>query len=211
MGHPHTGARFRLAQEPGCSGCFPLPSCWDKELHARRRCSDPAVGMRELRAEMLLDMSGTVLAGGLSRRFGQPKATYMLNGKPMLLYPLSTLLSLCREVMVVGRPDVPLPPLPSEVSYHVDALPLRHPATGIVTALRHAAFPLVFVCAATSLLKVCLFAPPLVDLRRLLRTGATEEDIIGAIHNALQRKAVEHPPAEELSSVPTLPMTVIGG
>jgi molybdenum cofactor biosynthesis protein A len=64
---------------------------------------------------------------------------------------------------------------------------------------------------ATGLLKVCLFAPPLVDLRRLLRTGATEEDIIGAIHNALQRKAVEHPPAEELSSVPTLPMTVIGG
>ncbi len=92
-------------------------------------------------------MSGAVLAGGLSRRFGQPKATYVLNGKPMLLHTLDALLSVSREVMVVGRTDVPLPPLPSGVSFYADILTLRHPATGIATALHYATFPLVFVCA----------------------------------------------------------------
>ncbi len=87
---------------------------------------------------------------------------------------------------------------------------------GWISLIAPISAPFCYSCSrlrvtATGLLKLCLFAPPVIDLRRLLRSGAAAEDIVEAIRNALQHKAAEHPPVEELSSAPTLPMTVIGG
>ena len=94
-----------------------------------------------------MNLTGAVLAGGRSRRFGQPKATYEWHGKPMLLYPLEALAEVCTERLVVARPDTPLPALPNEVRLYYDEFPFQHPLSGLLTALRRASCPLLFVCA----------------------------------------------------------------
>jgi|FaiFalFF_MnMetaG_3_1042247.scaffolds.fasta_scaffold05657_4 molybdenum cofactor guanylyltransferase len=94
-----------------------------------------------------MNLTGAVLAGGRSRRFGQPKAIYEWKGKPMLLYPLEALAEVCHERLVVARPDTPLPALPNAVHLYYDEFPFQHPLSGLLTALRRASYPLVFVCA----------------------------------------------------------------
>jgi len=94
-----------------------------------------------------MNITGAVLAGGRSRRFGQPKACFELAGKPMLLHTLDALQPICAERLVVAKPDTPLPPLPPDVRLVFDEREIQHPLSGILTALRHARFEWVFLCA----------------------------------------------------------------
>ncbi len=52
---------------------------------------------------------GLVLAGGRGDRFGRPKATVMLDGLTLVERAVAALVPHCGRVLVVGRPDVPLP------------------------------------------------------------------------------------------------------
>ena len=52
---------------------------------------------------------GLVLAGGAGRRFGRPKATVLLDGQTLVERAVAALAPHCRAVVVVGRPEVPLP------------------------------------------------------------------------------------------------------
>ena len=52
---------------------------------------------------------GLVLAGGAGRRFGRPKATVILDGRTLVERAVAALAPHCGRVLVVGRPEVPLP------------------------------------------------------------------------------------------------------
>lgn len=59
--------------------------------------------------------------------------------------------------------------------------------------------------------KTCLFLPPNLDLKSMLRGCATDEDLQSAIHGALQAKWKEHPPMDRWSQLDSLSMVQIGG
>src|SRR5690242_14902178 len=58
----------------------------------------------ELMPQRLLSVAGFVLAGGLSRRMGRPKAALLLGDETMLARQVRLLKSVSRSVAVVGRP-----------------------------------------------------------------------------------------------------------
>jgi molybdopterin-guanine dinucleotide biosynthesis protein A len=88
---------------------------------------------------------GCVLAGGLGRRLGAPKASAMLAGRPLISYPLAALAEVCGRVAVVCKADTELPQLELERWDEPDEP--RHPRAGMAHALERATGP-VLVCAA---------------------------------------------------------------
>jgi molybdopterin-guanine dinucleotide biosynthesis protein A len=85
-----------------------------------------------------------VLAGGLGRRMGTPKATAPLGGRPLIAYPLEALASVCGHVVVVAKRDTELPP---GLDRWDEPDEPRHPIAGITHALERANAP-ILVCAA---------------------------------------------------------------
>ena len=73
---------------------------------------------------------GLVLAGGAGVRFGRPKATVVLDGETMVERAVSALAPRCGRVVVVGRPEVPLP-VPSVDDRPGPDCPLNALATGL--------------------------------------------------------------------------------
>jgi len=80
------------------------------------------------------NLSGFVLAGGESRRMGQPKHRLVLGGETLLERQLRLLRPVCRSVTVIGLSELP-PDL--RVSALPDELPGRGPLGGIFTGLLH--------------------------------------------------------------------------
>ena len=78
-----------------------------------------------------------VLAGGLSRRMGTPKALVPLGGRPLLAWPLAAAAEAGLEVVVVAKPGSRLPPLDVPV-WDEPERPV-HPLCGLVAALERAA------------------------------------------------------------------------
>lgn len=89
-------------------------------------------------------MIGVVLAGGLGRRMGAPKATARLAGRPLIAYPLAALGQVCEQVVVVAKRDSELP---AGIERWDEPDDPRHPVAGITHALERARTP-VLVCAA---------------------------------------------------------------
>jgi molybdopterin-guanine dinucleotide biosynthesis protein A len=78
-------------------------------------------------------IDGCVLAGGPGRRLGRPKADVLLGATTLVERAVATLRARCREVVVVSRPGVALPPLEVPVVFDrpgPDA-PLVAVATGL--------------------------------------------------------------------------------
>jgi len=82
-----------------------------------------------------------VLAGGLSRRMGAPKATVLLAGRPLIAWPLAAAAEAGLEAVVVAKPGSALPPL--EVPVWAEPAAPSHPLTGLVAALERAEGPVV--------------------------------------------------------------------
>jgi molybdenum cofactor guanylyltransferase len=89
-------------------------------------------------------VTGVVLAGGLGRRLGVPKATAVLGGRPLIAYPLEALREVCERVAVVCKRDTQLPDIDAE--RWLEPGEPRHPIAGIAYALERAGGP-VLVCA----------------------------------------------------------------
>jgi molybdopterin-guanine dinucleotide biosynthesis protein A len=87
---------------------------------------------------------GVVLAGGLGRRMGAPKATAMLAGRPLIAYPLDSLRAVTDRVVVVAKRDTDLP---ADIERWNEPDDPRHPIAGIRYALERVGRPIV-VCAA---------------------------------------------------------------
>ena len=86
-----------------------------------------------------------VLAGGLSRRMGSPKALVELGGRPLLAWPLAAAAEAGLEAVVVAKPGSRLPPLDVPV-WDEPERPV-HPLCGLVAALERAAPRAVVVLA----------------------------------------------------------------
>jgi len=100
---------------------------------------------------------GAVLAGGASRRMGEPKAMLDLAGKPLIAHAVESVAAAGLETIVVAKPDSPVPPLGVPV-LDEPAEP-RHPLTGIVAALRYAeARPVVVIACDMPLVPPALIA-----------------------------------------------------
>lgn len=79
---------------------------------------------------------GAVLAGGASRRMGEPKALVDLAGRPLIAHAVAAVADAGLEPVVVAKPDSPVPDLGATV-IDEPAEP-QHPLCGIVAALRYA-------------------------------------------------------------------------
>src|SRR5438876_12330559 len=90
-------------------------------------------------------MTGVVLAGGLGRRMGAPRAAAVLAGAPLIAGPLGALRAACERVVVVAKRGTELPELGFERWDEPDEP--RHPIAGIRHTLGRAAGP-ILVCAA---------------------------------------------------------------
>ncbi len=73
---------------------------------------------------------GLVLAGGAGVRFGRPKATVLFKGMTLVERAVAALAPHCGRVVVMGRPEVPLP-IPSIDDRLGPDCPLNALATGL--------------------------------------------------------------------------------
>jgi molybdopterin-guanine dinucleotide biosynthesis protein A len=115
-------------------------------------------------------VSAIILAGGLGRRLGQPKALLSLQGRPVIQWIMDRLQPLCDEFIVVTAPDLisrMLKPLhlggapistqdftqfrwPEGAQLVVDQIPGKGPLGGILTGLAAASHPWTFVVSCDS-------------------------------------------------------------
>ncbi len=109
---------------------------------------------------------GAVLAGGLGRRMGEPKAMVELGGRPLVARVVATVGSAGLEPVVVAKPDSVLPRLDCRLLSEPDEP--RHPLTGIVAMLRASAGRSVVVIACDM---------PLVPAKLLSWIGNLEEEV----------------------------------
>jgi molybdopterin-guanine dinucleotide biosynthesis protein A len=82
-------------------------------------------------------LTGVLLVGGASRRFGSPKALALLDGEPLVDRGRRVLAAACEEVLVVGKAGE----LPFDVID--DASEVRAPIAGVVAGLRAATHDVV--------------------------------------------------------------------
>lgn len=115
------------------------------------------------------DVTGMVLAGGRSSRFGRDKAQVLIDGEPFLSRVANALAAACREVLVVAAPEQEIPKLsaPCPVRTVRDAMPYEGPLAGLIAGLG---------ATRTEWAMVCTCDAPLVQsaLLRLLCSKTSE-------------------------------------
>lgn len=89
-------------------------------------------------------VSGIVLAGGKSARFGRDKLAEPIGDKPLLHLAIDAVATVASEVIVVAPPGVD-PSIPERVRLVHDAAPYEGPLAGCLTGLTAAREPLVLV------------------------------------------------------------------
>jgi molybdopterin-guanine dinucleotide biosynthesis protein A len=90
-----------------------------------------------------VDCRVAILAGGLSTRLGQPKATAELAGRRLIDYPLAAAQAAGLEAVVVAKPRNDLPPL--GVPLLREPAEPQHPLCGVLAALRDSGRPVLAV------------------------------------------------------------------
>ncbi|WP_078555353.1 molybdenum cofactor guanylyltransferase [Bacillus alkalicellulosilyticus] len=84
-------------------------------------------------------VSGVLLAGGESRRFGSPKAFHLFNEKPFYSYSYDALTPICHEIIIISHPAHQGLYEQNEFTVLVDDEKFRGkgPLAGIFTAMTH--------------------------------------------------------------------------
>jgi len=95
------------------------------------------------------DVTGVVLAGGRSSRFGRDKLAEPYRGIPLLGHPILGLVEVCRDVVLVLAPDATLPDLPTGAPVVVahDAVEGQGPLVGVSAGLGEVRTDLALVTA----------------------------------------------------------------
>ena len=123
-------------------------SAWHPPAHAGRpRAGSAGTGGRPRRnvtAAALPSVSGIVLAGGRSARFGRDKLAESIDGRPLLHHAAEAVATVATDVIIVAPPDV-VPPLPDGVRLVHDEAAFEGPLAGCMTGLIAAREPLVVV------------------------------------------------------------------
>jgi molybdopterin-guanine dinucleotide biosynthesis protein A len=110
-------------------------------------------------------ISGVLLAGGASRRFGAEKVLAMVDRMPLFHHPLRALAAVCDEVVVVIAPEGPELPLPPDVRlvrFARDPIAFQGPLIGLRTGLRALSGPSALVAGAD----MVRLRPALLELMR---------------------------------------------
>ena len=89
-------------------------------------------------------VSGIVLAGGRSSRFGRDKLAEPIGDRPLLAFAIEAMAAVASEVIVVAPPGT-APPTPDGVRLVHDAAPYEGPLAGCLTGLIAAREPLGLV------------------------------------------------------------------
>lgn len=99
-------------------------------------------------------VSGILLAGGASTRFGREKVIEPVDGAPLFHHPLRALLGACDEVVIViapGAVDLPLPAEASAARFVRDDVAHGGPLVGVRTGLAQVRAPLAAIAGADML------------------------------------------------------------
>jgi len=91
---------------------------------------------------------GVVLAGGAGERLGGAKATALLDGLPLISYPLAAVSEALADVAVIAKRDSPLPGDLGDAERWTEPDEPRHPAVGLIAALRAAGGRAIVAVAA---------------------------------------------------------------
>lgn len=117
-------------------------------------------------------LTGLILAGGKSSRFGSDKASALLKGTPLLQWVVSALEEVCDSLVLVTSRGQQLPTLESQVPITVveDLFEAKGPLAGLVTGFEAVTTPLCFATSCDA---------PLIQrgVIELLRTRTAEHDI----------------------------------
>lgn len=92
-------------------------------------------------------LTGIVLAGGASSRFGSDKARALFEGQPLFARVCTALAATCDEVIAVAAPGRELPPVPVPLRIVADEHPGAGPLGGLITGMKAAAGGRVFAAA----------------------------------------------------------------
>lgn len=99
--------------------------------------------------DAIAPVSGIVLAGGRSSRFGRDKLAQTVDGRPLLHHPVLALAAVCHEVIVVVAPSGREPPLPVAAGVRVriarDIEPFGGPLIGLLAGLEAAGGPIALL------------------------------------------------------------------
>lgn len=94
-------------------------------------------------------VTGIVLAGGRSTRFGEDKLAVEVDGRPLLHRAIDAVAGVADEIVVVVGADAPDPALPSDVPVPVvvarDAVAGQGPLAGLAAGLAVASHPLAIL------------------------------------------------------------------
>jgi molybdopterin-guanine dinucleotide biosynthesis protein A len=129
-----------------------------------------------------LDITGIVLAGGTSRRFGRDKASEPLNGRPLLQWAEYRLEEAAQEIIVVKAAGQKLPAFEARKPLTVieDLIPAKGPLGGIYSGLQAASHELSIAVACD----MPLLCVPL--LRRLCQLADGYDVVIPRREGRLQ-------------------------
>lgn len=111
-------------------------------------------------------LAGVVLAGGSGSRLGRPKASVVVRGRTLTEWAVDLLTARCDPVVVVSRPDVPLPAL--DVPVVLDCRGVRGPMNALMSGLAALDTDDVLVLACD-----LPFAGPMLDRLAAAPTGTT--------------------------------------
>ena len=141
-----------------------------------------------------MDVTGIILAGGTSRRFGRDKASEPLNGRPLLQWAEYRLEEAAQQIIVVKAAGQKLPALEARKPLAVieDLIPGRGPLGGIYSGLQAASNELSIAVACD----MPLLCVPLLRRLCLLADGydvviPRREGRLQPLHTVYRRDCAE--------------------
>lgn len=93
-----------------------------------------------------------ILAGGKSKRFGEDKTLYLLNGKSMITHCIKNVCSVSEDIYIVSK-DISKYSHLKNVKVVEDMLDIQTPLSGIYTACFHAQEPFLVIGADMPFIK----------------------------------------------------------
>jgi molybdenum cofactor guanylyltransferase len=129
-------------------------------------------------------LTGVLLLGGASRRFGSPKALAQMRGETLAERGWRTLGAICDERVAVGKS---VDGLGFSFPVHDDGIPVRAPLAGVVAGLRRASHDVCVVLPVD-----CPLVSPaaLVQLAEACADAAVPQT--GPLPGAYRRTALPH-------------------
>lgn len=131
-------------------------------------------------AEGSAPVSGIVLAGGGSARFGRDKLAEPLDGRPLLAHALGALAGIVVEIVVAGGTAGPVMDLPIPVRHVLDPEADGGPLVGVLAGLEAVREPLALVVAGD----MPRLAPAVLHLqvRTLFAADPGDVDAVALVH-----------------------------